>query len=136
MKRVIPTTARVSILMVCALVLYRLSPVVSNQWHGLDACPMLLFLPACYLVFAGYTAMGLAAAIHPRRLAGLFFLGWVPVFLLALTGTLSELLGWEICPHSETGVPLCFCSLCVASLVLGAYFLVRRFSPNSRPKRL
>lgn len=134
MKPTVPGFARVSILMVCVWVLYRLWPVVSAQWQGHEACPMLLFIPACYLVFAGYSATGLAVAIHPKRLVGLFFLGWVPVFLLALTGTLSELLGWEVCPHSDTDVPLCFYSLGVASFVFGVYLLIRRFESNSRPE--
>jgi len=78
--------ARLSILLVSVLALYRLFPVVVDQLNGLDACPMLGPVPACYLVFIGYIAIGVAVILEPLRSLWIFLSGWLPVFLFALTG--------------------------------------------------
>jgi len=120
--------ARLSILLVCVLALYRLFPVVAEQLRGLEACPLLGPVPACYLVFAGYIAMGVSVVLQPLRSGWLFLSGWLPVFLFALTGTSLELLGRPTCPRSAADVPLCFFSLAIASVLLAAFILARRTS--------
>ena len=109
------------------MVLYRLSPVVADKWQGLDSCPDIGPLPACYLVGLCYAAMALAALAAPRRLFWLFIAGWVPVFLLALGGTTLELSGRPTCPPSPTGLPMCYFSLAIACLLLPAFLASLRF---------
>jgi len=118
--------ARLSILLVSVLALSRLFPVVTEQLSGLEACPLLGPVPACYLVFAGYIAIGLSVVLEPLRSGWLFLSGWLPVFLFALSGTSLELLGRPTCPRSESDVPLCFFSLAIASGLLAAFILARR----------
>lgn len=117
--------ARAAVALVVAFVLVRLAPVIANEWRGLDACPKVGPLPACYAVAVCYAAMGIAVVAAPRRLAWLFLLGWVPVFALAATGTGLEVLGQPTCPVSPAGIPLCYVSLAVALVLLPAYFLAR-----------
>ena len=117
---------RLGIAAVTVLVLYGLAPVILNEWRGLDACPKLGTLPACYIAGLGYVAMAIAVLFAPRRLTALFLLGWAPVFALALTGSTMEILGHPTCPASPTGTPMCFYSLAVVSLLLPAFWIGRR----------
>ncbi len=117
---------RLGIAAVTVLVLYGLAPVILNEWRGLDACPKLGTLPACYIAGLGYVAMAIAVLFAPRRLTALFLLGWAPVFALALTGSTMEILGHPTCPASPTGTPMCFYSLVVVSLLLPAFWIGRR----------
>ena len=117
---------RLGIVVVGGLVLTSLAPVILNDWQGLDACPRLGPIPACYVVGLSYGAMAIAALFAPRRLTALFLLGWAPVFVIALTGSTMEILGHPTCPVSPAGTPMCYYSLVVASLLLPAFWVVRR----------
>ena len=117
---------RLGIAAVAGFVLKGLAPVILDEWQGLDACPNVGPVPACYIVGLCYVAMAVAALYAPRRLTVLFLLGWVPVFSLALTGSTMEILGHPTCPESPTGTPMCFYSLAVASLLLPAFWIARR----------
>jgi hypothetical protein len=71
------------------------------------------------------STMAIATVISPFRLAILFYLGWTPVFLLALTGSTLEIMGHNSCPLSPAGIPLCYFSLTIATFLLPAFVLVR-----------
>ncbi|MFV1998656.1 MAG: hypothetical protein ACC641_11690 [Acidiferrobacterales bacterium] len=132
MKLWVSRLARLSILLVCVLALYRLFPVVADQLRGLDACPMLGPVPACYPVFFGYIAIALSVALDPLRSGWIFLSGWLPVCLFALSGTSLELLGRPTCPRSASNVPLCFFSLAIASALLAVFILARRIPSVGR----
>jgi hypothetical protein len=120
---------RIGVIIGASWVLAGLFPLVLAEFRGIDACPMLGPIPACFPVGLGYLAMAISAVFSPRRLTVLFLLGWAPVFLLALTGSTLELLGHTTCPASPTGTPLCYFSLAVASLMLPVFLLSRHFQP-------
>lgn len=83
---------------------------------GVEACPTIGPVPACYLVLAGYLAM-LLAMVRPTK--WLFLIGWLPVFLLASAGVAGEILSDSpVCPQTESGIPKCYFSFGI-SLVLG-----------------
>ena len=117
---------RLGIATVAGLVLVGLSPLILDEWQGEEACPQLGALPACYVVGLGYCAMAGAALFGPRRLTALFLIGWTPVFVIALTGTTMEILGRPACPASPTGIPMCYYSLAIASLLLPAFWFGRQ----------
>jgi len=125
MKESIVFIVRVAILAVCAYTLYRLSPLVISQLQGNKACPMLGFIPACYIVFLGYLAMAISVTINPRKTAWLFYPGWLPVFLFALTGTSLEIMGRPTCPATSSGIPLCYFSLAISIALVPAYLFTR-----------
>jgi len=83
-------------------------------------------VPACYLVFVGYIAIGVSVVLEPLRSGWIFVSGWLPVFLFALSGSSLELLGRPTCPRSAADVPLCFFSLAIASTLLAVFILARR----------
>jgi len=116
---------RLGIVGVASWVLAGLVPLILDELNGINACPMLGPLPACYLVGFGYVAMAVAAIYSPRTLTVLFLLGWTPVFLLALSGSTMEILGHNTCPTSPAGTPLCYYSLTVASVLLLAFLFGR-----------
>jgi len=125
---------RIGIGAVAAWVLAGLTPLVLDELNGIDACPMLGPVPACYLVWLGYVAMAAAVIYSPRRLTVLFLLGWTPVFLLALSGSTMEILGHNTCPTSPAGIPLCYFSLTVATLLLPVFFLSRNLQRSNGDK--
>ena len=124
-----PLFLRLLIFVTCAMALFGLTPVVMNQWQGLNACPALGPLPACYLVFVGYLAVALSVMSKPAYRNWLFYSGWAPVFLLAFSGTAFELSGRVTCPRNTADVPMCFYSLTIATGLLVAYLLARRRLP-------
>lgn len=70
-------------------------------------------VPACYLVLAGYMAMLISVTISNRAM---FIVGLVPVFLLATTGVVGEIISAEpVCPQTADGIPKCFFSFGIAS---------------------
>jgi len=116
---------RFGIVAVASFVLVGLAPLILDAMKGLDACPMLGPVPACYPVGLGYIAMMIATIISPQRLTTVFMFGWAPVFLLALSGSTLQFLGQPTCPLSPTGTPLCYFSLAIASFLLPAYLFSR-----------
>ena len=89
--------------------------------HG-EVCPMIGPIPACMIVFIGYLLVVLAAIFVKGVLAKkLFYIGWTPVFLLALMGVILELTKGHICPPGALGIPQCFFSLVMALLCFGLF---------------
>lgn len=125
----LPWLGRVVILGIAAMALYRLFPVILAEWQGTQPCPAVGPIPACYVVGVGYAAMGVAALVGLTRVGWLFLIGWLPVFLLALSGTTLELAGRPTCPLTPSGTPMCYFSLAIAGLILlPAFFVARRTS--------
>lgn len=123
---------RLGIIWVASWVLAGLIPLILDELNGIDACPMLGPIPACYLVGFGYVAMAIATIISPRKLTVLFLLGWTPVFLLALSGSIMEILGHSTCPISPQGTPLCYFSLTVAALLLPVFLISRHLQHSKK----
>ena len=84
-----------------------------------NVCPKVLGIPACYLVFIFFIGTLATHIVRPDFYYGYYGMLAVP-FLLALTGTLTELSGKVICPRTSAGTPMCFLSLgfCTILMVL------------------
>ena len=92
-----------------------------------EICPMLGSVPACIIVFFGYLFVLISAFAYKKNWAAkLFYIGWTPVFLLALSGVFLELTRGGICPPGPAGIPKCFFSLAMATLALILFILLRR----------
>ena len=84
-------------------------------------------LPACIIVFLGYLLMFIATIfIADKAKSKLFLIGWLPVFLLALSGVVVEISGTTICPAGAYGIPQCFYSFAVTVLTLLLFIFTRR----------
>lgn len=126
----IPYLVRTPVALLAALGLFGVLPVSLDELRTGGACPHLGPIPACHIVALSYALM-LAAALSRHVWSwGLFYLGWLPVFLLAAGGSALELLGQDICPKTEGGWPKCFFSfalaVAIASPVLAFWFFARR----------
>lgn len=95
---------------------------------GQESCPMLGSIPACYVIFVGY-AMVIASMIPNISKARMIFLiGWTPVIVLALMGTVGELTQTMQCPHTEKGTPKCYFSAAYSAIIgVLAWFFFKVF---------
>ena len=92
-----------------------------------EICPMLGPIPACAIVFISYLIMFITTLLIGKSAhARLFYVGWIPVFLLASLGVIIEITGTHICPPGPLGVPKCFYSLGVAVLCLALFIVLRK----------
>jgi len=92
-----------------------------------ETCPVIGFLPACYLVAIGYSLVALStisASANWSRIA--FFLGWVPVAVLAGFGVVLEVAGRETCPRGAGNIPQCFYSFLMALICLILFLVFRK----------
>ncbi len=93
--------------------------------HG-EVCPMLGPIPACIIVFLGYLgALCATVFIKHAKSKILFYIGWTPVFLLALFGVTLELTKGHICPPGAAGIPQCFYSFAMAILAWALFQYAR-----------
>ena len=126
----IPNAARV-LLATCALAgVFGVVPIVQRQIIGAAACPTLGPVPACYLVLLGYGLIVVSVFLAARYRLGIFAAGWLPLFILASAGSGLELLGQVACPRSSTGIPACFLSLGLLSLIVVFYVVEKRLAPG------
>lgn len=96
---------------------------ITHLQHG-EICPMIGPVPACIIVFMGYFMVFVAALMIDKNWSRrIFYMGWTPVFLLALMGVIFELTRGQICPPGPAGIPQCFISLAMAGL---CWLLFRR----------
>ena len=124
-------TLRIFLLALLSIGLYGALSVSYLTIMDIAPCPSILNIPACYVVTAGYFLMLTATFLYQKNIAKtLFIIGWLPVLLLALVGSLLELSYGEICPKSSIGVPLCYVSLSFAMLVALLYWGLNKISSN------
>ncbi|MGJ8609753.1 MAG: hypothetical protein ACSHWY_01570 [Octadecabacter sp.] len=121
---------RVALIGVCVYVLSGIVPISLVHFQTGNGCPMIGPVPACYVVSVAYSAMALAGIIWWRVASWVFSLGAIPVILLAVVGTLTELSGIPTCPRSAGGMPLCYASLAVGLGLLVTFLLIRWIEKN------
>jgi len=101
---------------------------VEHLQHG-EVCPTLGLIPACIIVLLGYLSVLIAAVGFKKSWAGkLFYIGWTPVFLLALSGVVLELTRGHICPPGAAGIPQCFYSFAMAVFAWILFRFIRKSS--------
>ncbi len=84
-----------------------------------EKCPMMGVVPACYVVMIGYFLIALSCVFRKYLL---FYIGWIPVFLLAAIGSVAEVFGVDVCPKTEGGIPMCYFSLGFALLIAATFY--------------
>jgi hypothetical protein len=115
----------------CGIGLFGAASITYEHAMGIESCPTLGPVPACYIVLSGYGLGGASMFVVVRLRTALFVAGWLPVFGLALVGSSMQVFGFVQCPKSASGIPGCFLSLTLATSLIVA-FLVERYY---RPKR-
>jgi len=109
------------IIVILLFVIYGSFSLSKHDYKKKDVCPKVLGIPACYLVllfFIGALIIHLILPVHTY----LYFAMLVVPFLLALTGTMTELSGKVICPRTPGGIPMCYISLGFCMALIGLKF--------------
>ena len=89
-----------------------------------DICPKAFGIPACYIVlFFFIAALGSHVAGSTAYLTQLYYAAVGVVTLIALTGTLGEIIGFAECPRTSGGIPMCYISLGICLSLLLTKFL-------------
>jgi hypothetical protein len=134
----IANSLRIILLGLIATGLYGAASVSYDTVTGAAPCPHIANIPVCFIVLAGYTLMLIAVIIQsvsnaqktaptstPKKI---FLGGWLPVFLLAVIGSLFELSNGNTCPKSDTGLPLCYVSLFFSTVLMITFYGLIRLS--------
>lgn len=115
----------------CAIGLFGAAWITYEHATGIESCPTLGPLPACYIVLLGYGLAGASMFVPVRLRTALFLVGWLPVFGLALVGSGMQVFGFVQCPKSGSGIPGCFLSLILATSLIVAFLVERFYRPKS-----
>ena len=85
-----------------------------------NVCPKILGVPACYWVFAFFVGALFSHLMNfEMPYSHYTYYGFLAIpFLLALSGTLTEMSGKVICPRTPGGTPMCFISLGFCTLLI------------------
>ena len=122
---------KVILLVLLSIGLYGALSVSYLTVTGIAPCPSVAKLPACFIVTIGYFLMLVATFFNNKLNAKwLFIIGWSPVVLLALVGSLLELSQGDICPKSSMGIALCYVSLSFAIMVAALFWLLDKMSTS------
>ena len=108
---------------IAAIGVFGVAGISYRQFAGLSQCPQLGILPACYIVLICYVSILLAALRRTPIMSWFFWIGWLGVFAMAITGSGLELAGIETCPRTGDGIPTCYFSLGLA-IVLALLFVI------------
>lgn len=124
---------RFAVLLTSIYVLFSIIPISVSQLREGGACPILAGVPACYVVTVAYSliAVGTLATFNMAR--WLYLAGITPIVGLASAGSALEWFGVPTCPRSPSGLPLCYASLILGLILLGAILAVLWIE---RPDRL
>ncbi|MEP1230891.1 MAG: hypothetical protein ABJG88_09470 [Litorimonas sp.] len=133
MKTLLNNLPRIALLILAALgTLAGAGLSLEHLQYG-EVCPMAGPIPACIIVFIGYLLIVSSTILLTHSTARkLFYIGWTPVFLLALLGVTLELghaLGFvqdHICPPGAYNIPQCVFSLAMVLTCLGLFKLSLR----------
>jgi len=115
----------------CAIGLLGAASITYEHATGIESCPTLGPVPACYIVLLGYGLAGGSMIVGARYRTALFVTGWLPVFGPALMGSSMQVLGFLHCPKSASGIPACFLSLTLATGLIGAFLVERYYRSNN-----
>lgn len=95
--------------------------VVSELFRE-PTCPLLLGIPACYIVLISYVAATIDVWRTSSASNGVFLVGAGLVTVIGIYFSVGELRGTAECPTFE-GLPMCYVSLVAGVTMLVAYRL-------------
>ncbi len=122
-------TARILVAGFCVIGLIGIVPITIQHATGTASCPILGFVPACYVVTLAYSLTGASMLVGAELRSALFVAGWVPIFGLAVLGSSMQVLGNEACPRSVGDIPGCYLSLTLTTSLILAFLVERIYRP-------
>lgn len=114
-------------LIILAFAIYGTSDLALNEWEVGNICPKIWSIPACYIVWLGFSIAAIVHIFPFQKATWFYFTAIGLVTLIALSGTIGELSGYLKCPRTSNGIPMCFISLGICtSLILTKVLLIFR----------
>lgn len=99
---------------------------------GTSSCPLLLAIPACFIVAGGYFLILISSGLSNVGRKVLLLVGLAPVLLLASAASVFEFLQGPVCPSPYGLVPLCYVSFLLSTLIGGIWALELHHSRTHR----
>ncbi len=85
--------------------------LVHKEWLTGEACPKILNIPACYIIFSIMLIMLFTHITNSWH--RLYFMANSLALSIAAFATLGQLLGWIQCPKTPSGIPMCYISFAI-----------------------
>lgn len=96
--------------------------LVLDEIKHRNVCPMLLGIPACYIIF---TCFIIPFIVHIlKKYNFIYFLFTGIAASIAFIATIMELTGKGECPKTSSGIPMCYYSLLIFSTLIVLKILI------------
>lgn len=90
-----------------------------------NGCPKIGFIPACIVILVCFLVPFVAHLMNSWNI--LYFLFTGLAFIIASAASVMQFLGNGACPKTDEGMPMCYLSLMVFSLLIGLKILLKKF---------
>ncbi len=122
---------RITLIVLVLIGLWGAGNLSYDQYQTGDACPILgNTVPACYVAFAGYSAisLGVVLSLATGSSAGLwaFWTGITIAGGLAAVASVIEAIKGQVCPVAFGSFPTCYFSLGMSMLIAGLFWTIKR----------
>ncbi|MEM8487209.1 MAG: hypothetical protein AAF564_16775 [Bacteroidota bacterium] len=103
-----------------------------TTFQGINPCPIVFSVRACYVVFVAYFLMTIAQTLKKQAPAHRLFWGaWLIAFGFAIYGSTLELFQGDICPKNNPGppffaLPMCYISLIFCAIIAGTWLILHK----------
>ena len=105
-----------SLLLILSIGFFGAGSLVLEELKTGDACPKIINIPMCIVILVCF-AVPLISHLF-KKWHRLYFIFSGFAFLIALLATTMQLFGHAECPKTETGIPMCYFSLLLSSLII------------------
>jgi len=114
---------KLTIIVLSSLGLWGVGIISLSHWSNEIPCPTIGVIPVCYIILVAYGLILLSVLFPFKSSLTIFLVGWTTVILLALIGAVGEITSTLSCPASEIGIPKCYLSAILSSIIGALYWL-------------
>ena len=93
-------------------------PLVNSEIKKGNICPKIMGLPACYIILSCLIIAALSHANLIRPNNTMYFIFVIIPLSIAIFGTIGNILGKVECPKTGNGIPMCYISFAMFSILL------------------
>ncbi len=106
-----------------------------NDFNGVITCPKVVGIPVCYIVLL-FFVLGMLAHFTTRTWSAKAFIVLISIpGVVAFFASIAELGVQHVCPKTASGIPMCFISLGLCSVILlFKYFSLKKTSQSINAK--
>ena len=90
--------------------------LVYNEITLTNVCPILLGIPACYVILACFVIPFLVHILKEKN--SIYFLFTGIAFIIALIASIMQFTGFGECPKTSNGIPMCYYSFLLFTILI------------------